>query len=542
MMKQAILSLVTALSSSCGLVTALAADAGPTPETIQAIPDKELRSSPYVIRDRALLMNLDLLRTPEDWLKVPGVKGAWKKMGGFRGKTVLQDTDGDGQFELYGEGYSRDPDRGSFWRRKADGSEVWNTAIRKGSSDNNGVQCQDLEGNGSFEVICLGDHLTIMDAKTGDIRLERNIYKDFVSTPSAKGGPEQLLNYPWRLGRMSDDGEWSIVVADGFSPDGNANYTVRTEPRGGVQVVCYRADGAIRWHYRHKGKFKGGGHEVRVHDLNGDGLDEVVYSANGGLFCLNHDGTERWRHELGNHSDWISISDVTGDKRLNVVVQQGGPTGWFYVVDALSGRILRRIPNRPECEVQNFTAGSFRQALPGQQLAVATINKCMLRLIDLTNGEYLKFPVGAATDEPTLRRWNGLDMYNSAAHDADGDGVNEIFTFTTPKPHWLKAAGKEALPLDAAQALSVGVAAFRGDGTLAQYWNFYTPSGKQTTYRPFNNGKAEIRWGVNEWEMRQFVNPKRRFDVDGNGIEEAYIETEPWILLVEIADLRKVFD
>lgn len=508
-----------------------AVDAGPTPATMLAIPQEELRDSLYVIRDRALLVNLSLAKTPEDWLKIPGVKGAWKKSPGIRGKTVLADVDGDGKYELYGEGGNATPGHTMFWCREADGTLRWETPVIATTHDNNGVQCEDLDGDGKFEVVTLGNTLTLLDAATGKILLERNIYNDFVPPKhQAKQKNEFRLDHPYRIGHCTDKSKWNIIVANGFAPDGkqgSLNY-----PEGGVQIICYHPNGEIAWRYQHVDKrYWGGGHEIRVHDLDGDGLEEVIYSANGGLVCVNHDGAERWRFDgrpRPMHSDWICIADVNDDGALEIVVQMNGPSGHFFVLDANTGQVVREIPVVPHSEVQNFITGKFRPELPGRQLAVTTINQAMLRLVDLNTGKYLTFPFGTAEGNPTLRVWNDLDMYNCAAHDANGDGVEEIFTFTTPKASQLVRAGKKEIQPDTAQALTVGVAAFRGDGELLQYWNFYTPT------------KDGISWGVSQWEMRQFLNPARRYDVDGNGIEEAYIETAPWIILTEIADLESL--
>lgn len=218
------------------------------------------------------------------------------------------------------------------------------------------------------------------------------------------------------------------------------------------------------------------------------------------------------------------LHDVDGDGQLEVVVQQPGCAsrgGDFHIIDGRTGAIERKVPNRPVSHVQCFAAGRFCPERPGLQLAVTTVGGLMLRMIDCPRGEYL--PLAPGTPEPAELRWRGLDMYNCAAHDADGDGRDEVVTFTTPKPHQLKVP---AQPTDPHQALAVGVAAFRGDGSLAQYWNFYEPA------------KSGIRWGVHGWEMRQFQSPVRRFDVDHNGIEEIYLETSPWILLMEIPAAR----
>ena len=58
---RSVVSLTFAVWSLSCSYSSFAGDAGPTPESMRAIPDAELRSSAYVIRDLALLMNLDKL-------------------------------------------------------------------------------------------------------------------------------------------------------------------------------------------------------------------------------------------------------------------------------------------------------------------------------------------------------------------------------------------------------------------------------------------------------------------------------------------------
>jgi hypothetical protein len=185
-----------------------------------------------------------------------------------------------------------------------------------------------------------------------------------------------------------------------------------------------------------------------------------------------------------------------------------------------------KTPVQPITEVQNLAAGRYRPEPGGMQIALSTINACMLRLLDGKTGKFLEWSASAA-EWPTILRWNYLDMYNCTAHDANGDGVDEIFTFNTPKRGQLVRVGKDEITPDASRALDTGVAAFKGDGTLLQYWTFYRPT------------ERGIEWGGRQWDMRQFKSPPRKFDVDRNGIEEAYIETADWILLVEIANLKK---
>jgi hypothetical protein len=465
---------------------AAALQAGP-PETgitradIAAIPAKELRESLFVVRGKALLVNLEKAATPADWLQVPGVKGAWKKSGMLRGMCVLEDADRRGKLELYGATVPDAEGQAFLVRQEADGTVRWRAPMEALGPDNNGIHCEDLDNDGRREVVTVGNYLQIFDAATGRRTLKKMIFADFHGGKADElKGDELRFDYPYRLARCTSKKTWNIVVAGGYDPD-----------------------------------------------LDGDGFDEIIHSANGGLVVLNRDGSERWRKDnLGEHSDWIPIADVNGDGRLEIVVQQGGAKGFIYIFDALTGEERSRTPDSLMSQVQNLAAGRYRPELPGRQIALTTINSGVLRLLDGRNGKLLDWPVGAAED-PTLLRWNGLDMYNGIAHDADGDGKDEIFTYSTPKGGQLLRVNKQEVTPDASKALDIGVAAFSGDGTHRQYWNFYTPT------------ESGINWGIPQWDMRQFKSPPRRFDIDGNGIEEAYIETEPWIVLVEIADLSK---
>lgn len=514
----------------CG--QSFAAETEVTPADIAAIPRQELLDSPYVVRGQALLINLAKMRTPDEWRRIPGIKAAWHKHPLKRGLTTLQDADGDGAYELYGEGGEAGPGQCFFWCREADGTLRWKSPIHESGPDNNGVHCEDIDGDGRREVVSVGNYIQILDAASGALKRKRFIFPDFYGASGTDiKGDEARFDYPYRLARCSDKKQLDIVIANGWSPadprvlrhsDGRPD-----SPKGGVQIIAYRPDGTISWHYKHAQKdYRGGGHEFRAHDLDGDGWDEIIHSANGGLVVLNRDGTERWRKDgLGVHSDWIPIVDVTGDGRLDIVVQQGGATGFIYIFDAQTGSEHSRTPDVLQSQIQNLAQGNFRPGMPGRQIALSTINGCVLRLLDGRTGELLAWP--GAAEHPTLFRWNALDMYNCAAHDADGDGVDEIFTYSTPKGGQLVRVGREEITSDVSKALFVGVAAFSGDGALRQYWNCYTPTADG------------IQWGARQWDMRQFHSPPRRWDVDRNGIEEAYVETEQWIFLTEIADLSK---
>lgn len=493
----------------------------------------ELDESLFVQRGPALFVNLARATTPDAWRQVPGVKGAWSKSGLKRGMTVLQDADGDGVLELYGEAVPDESGQSRFLCREADGTVRWQSPMDPSGPDNNGVHCEDLNGDGRREVVSVGNYLQLFDAATGRRTLRKFIFADFHGSPSAElRGDELRFDYPYRLAHCTSKDRLNVVVAGGYDPN-KPHRLVRASdgrpdsPKGGIQIVAYEPDGTVAWHYRHAGTgYRGGGHEFRAFDLDGDGWDEIIHSANGGLVVLNRDGTERWRKDdLGEHSDWIPIVDVTGDGRLDIVVQQGGAKGYVYIFDALTGDEHSRTADLLLSQIQNLAAGRFRPERAGLQIALTTINGGVLRLLDGPTGELLPWPIGAA-EQPTYRRWNGLDMYNATAVDADGDGVDEIITYSTPKGGQLLRVGKEEITADAAKAFDVGMAAFAGDGALRRYWNFYRPT------------ESGVLWGIEQCDMRLFASPPRRFDVDGNGVAEIYLESEPWIVLVELADAR----
>jgi hypothetical protein len=288
----------------------------------------------------------------------------------------------------------------------------------------------------------------------------------------------------------------------------------------GVQAVCYRAGGTVAWRYElDEPDYVGTiGHEVAVVDLDGDGLDEIILSEMGGVICLNADGSVRFRHDVGGHSDWIATDDYDGDGVLEVVVQQpgcGAKVGPFYFIDGATGDLQRVVPNQPLTHTQGFAFGRFFASNPKKQLILSSQSndERYLRMID-ERGRYLRFKHNADPSNPMLLRWMRMSCYSAEARDFDGDGLDELLTMTTPK------VGSGYLGDENAD--KVGMAVFRGSGDLVFYWNFYRAA-------------AEGRfWGFGHWDGMRYAWPDWDFDRDENGRSEILLETPEWYLILEI--------
>ena len=109
------------------------------------------------------MINLSLTKTSADWLKVPGIKGAWKNVGSY-GKVVLQDIDHDGQWELYGTAGGTSGNRKPFSCRLANGELAWTTPDVGCAHDNNGVWVEDIDGDGKYEAVDVGCYISVLDA------------------------------------------------------------------------------------------------------------------------------------------------------------------------------------------------------------------------------------------------------------------------------------------------------------------------------------------------------------------------------------------
>jgi len=90
--------------------------------------------------------------------------------------------------------------------------------------------------------------------------------------------------------------------------------------------------GVLKWSYVTGEKVEGG---ACIADIDRDGFIEAVFgSYDNYLYCLRHDGTLKWRFDVGGSittSGW-TIADVDGDGKLEILVSSD-PTGTLYCLN-----------------------------------------------------------------------------------------------------------------------------------------------------------------------------------------------------------------
>ena len=263
------------------------------------------------------------------------------------------DLDGDGQYELvlkWEPSNSHDPVMDGFTSPtlidayKLDGTKLWR--INMGWNIRSGphytqFQVYDYDGDGKAEMIVKTADGTI-DGKGKVIGDSSKNYLD--SAGRILSGPEYLtvfrgtdgaeittINYlpsrdarkfgpadsvggtTWgdKYGNRCDRFLAATAYLDGIHPSAiiaRGYYTA-------AYVVAYDFDGKNlkqRWFHKSEtpgeGLYAQGNHNIFVGDLDGDGLDEIVY----GAAALNHDGTVRYSTGYG-HGDAGHLADIDPD-------------------------------------------------------------------------------------------------------------------------------------------------------------------------------------------------------------------------------------
>ena len=263
------------------------------------------------------------------------------------------DLDGDGQYELvlkWEPSNSHDPVMDGFTSPtlidayKLDGTKLWR--INMGWNIRSGphytqFQVYDYDGDGKAEMIVKTADGTI-DGKGKVIGDSSKNYLD--SAGRILSGPEYLtvfrgtdgaeittINYlpsrdarkfgpadsvggtTWgdNYGNRCDRFLAATAYLDGIHPSAiiaRGYYTA-------AYVVAYDFDGKNlkqRWFHKSEtpgeGLYAQGNHNIFVGDLDGDGLDEIVY----GAAALNHDGTVRYSTGYG-HGDAGHLADIDPD-------------------------------------------------------------------------------------------------------------------------------------------------------------------------------------------------------------------------------------
>jgi len=313
------------------------------------------------------IVRVNLLKI-RDWSEVPGILKHWsvpKWKGSDRftwhaTRSQVLDFNGDGELDIFldhggthplpalydlsGEVIREFPRRyARVMRLNEAGEEVWSREV-KPCGGGERVHVVDLDCDGTMEVIIMQrGEIFALDAGTGKTRWHTTVASgqgDFAMGP--------------KVAHFTDPERLGVVV------------------RAGHDILCYDHLGKQVWKTTIGGDFGG---EVQHYDVDGDGLDEVFAHVNRRTCGIDHDGKMLWRDaEQGTHSDAVAFGDVDGDGRIEAIYDHDGDghsLGPFYIVDAITGEVERKIDYRAtgHSDVQNISVADFCPDVSGLEIA-----------------------------------------------------------------------------------------------------------------------------------------------------------------------------
>ncbi|PSN61186.1 hypothetical protein BS50DRAFT_505078 [Corynespora cassiicola Philippines] len=296
------------------------------------------------------------------------------------------DLDGDGEYDFvidrHGtqqalEAYRRDGKL--LWRvRMGPNSENQNN-IEPGSSGIDvghwdGVTVYDLDSDGIAEVavriangVVFGDgqtfgeadnddeqYIAVLDGQTGALRGATKVQNDYI-----EHGP-----FAARLGVGLLDGERPHIVA--FMKNRMDNGTFNRN------IAAWTFDGSTvteEWVWDNKNAGSGSdGHNTRIIDVNGDGIDEVGEI----MFMLNGDGTLRYDMTtagIGHGDRWqVAKMDPNRPGLQGYGVQQDNPSKlWEYYYDARDGKVLWKHYGGSVADIGRGLIGDIDPDHPGME-------------------------------------------------------------------------------------------------------------------------------------------------------------------------------
>jgi len=357
---------------------------------------------PEQLADRARALSAksaesDLSFVGRELGRLPGIRAVWPRMQASVFAAV-HDVDGDGRLEAIGP---LDANLKTLACIREDGKILWQRPCPSNDypTDDNLTEIADLDGDGRFEFIMVGSFLRVFDALTGRTRWERRL-------PQNQAVLKQFYNkanLAWNLGHISSRDTWDVVIS--------------LDLADGPGVMVFDAAGRLVWrrsiprlsHMRTE-------HELRVLDVDRDGLGEICFSNTAAHVCLDHDGKLLWligdRDRVRGHSDFWDLADVDGDGRLEILYQSASTA---YLVDALTGKQCLAYQ---DAEGQRGFLRDFLPELPGVECLVI---ENRIKLFD-------------AHGEPIWER-RGLTGKQGVIGDWDGDGQLDVMFCKYGKTH-----------------------------------------------------------------------------------------------------------
>lgn len=253
------------------------------------------------------------------------------------GKGLLGDVDGDGRMELIlVQGDSGIDDRYVPHQVTCvtvyglDGTKLWQKGTPMEEPGKFGAdfpaQVYDIDGDGKLEILCVMDQkFLILDGRSGEVKKCHDL-------PAPQAHDCIIIANLSGKAYASD-----IILKDRY-----------------FHMWALNSDWELLW--THEGNL---GHFPWVHDVNGDGYDEVM----AGYDLLDHNGKILWScKNLDDHADCLWVGDVNGDGELEIAV--GGSVTCLY---DRNGKELWRYEG--SVESQHIALGKFLPEKPGLQIA-----------------------------------------------------------------------------------------------------------------------------------------------------------------------------
>lgn len=294
------------------------------------------------------------------------------------------DLDGDGEYEIilkWDPSNSKDNSQSGYTGNvyldayKLNGTRLWRIDlginIRAGAHYTQ-FMVYDLDGDGKAEIACktapgtrdgLGNYLSIGPAASdNDAADYRNSSGYILSGPEyftifdGETGAELVTdNYDPPRGTVSSWGDDYGNRVDRFLAC--IAYLDGTRPS---VVMCrgyYTRTVLVAWDWRESKLTKRwvfdsnngyptytgqGNHNISVADVDGDGMDEIVY----GSMAVDHDGKGLWNSRLG-HGDAMHLTDIDPDRPGLEVwgIHEGANTPGSALLDARTGQIIWQTAN-----------------------------------------------------------------------------------------------------------------------------------------------------------------------------------------------------
>ena len=281
------------------------------------------------------------------------------KSGGKIHFVWVGDFDGDGAYDYLVDRCADDHQKLEAY--KSDGTYLWTVDLGVNSENKNnispgastidvgmwdGATVYDMDSDGYADVLLRiadgvtfgdgkkyssssganGQAIAVLDGRTGALKASVNLPTDYLSIgPMAcmmeigylDGVNPALIC--WLKNRNSDKSFNSLMVAYGYA--------------GGNKFKQL-------WKYDNKAGYAEA-HQIRVADVNYDGRDEVIHMG----YCLNSDGTLRWKNTEVVHGDRYYVGAFTtaneGNEMMCYGIQQNNASGLLeYYMNANTGKII----------------------------------------------------------------------------------------------------------------------------------------------------------------------------------------------------------